>query len=68
MPAVAVRHGRLVLFIFNGFKGYLDGSSSLRGDGISRVLYEKGSTTGGEMKFDDTFRTGKGEGNLLCKN
>jgi len=25
VPAVAVRRGRLVLFIFNRFKGYLDG-------------------------------------------
>jgi len=68
VPAVAVRHDRLVLFIFNGFKGYLDGNFSLRGYEISRVICEKGSTTGGEMKFVDTFGTGKGEGNLLSNN
>jgi len=31
VPAVAVRRGRLVLFIFNRFKGYLDGISSQKG-------------------------------------
>lgn len=69
MPAVAVRRGRLVLFIFNRFKGYLDGIIS-PGNGyrFTRVLCEEGRIFGVEMKFFDTIRTGKGEGNLLCKN
>jgi len=35
---------------------------------ITRVLYEKGSIYGVEIKFFDTLRTGKGESDLLCKN
>ena len=30
MPAVAVRRDRLVLFIINRFKGYLDGNYTLK--------------------------------------
>ena len=69
MPAVAVIRRRLVLFIFNRFKGYLDGiTNPQQGNSITRVLYEKGSIYGVEMKFFDTLRTGNGESNLLCKN
>jgi len=32
VPAVAVIRERLVLFIFNRFKGYLDGKLSPKGD------------------------------------
>ena len=57
MPAVAVIRGRLVLFIFNRFKGYLDGifSPSKSGYGLTRVLCEGGSTYSVEMKFVDTM-------------
>jgi len=70
VPAVAVRRGRLVLFIFNRFKGYLDGIilPGKGGNRFTRVYNEEGSIFGVEMKFFDTIRTGKGEGNLLCKN
>ena len=69
MPAVAVIRRRLVLFIFNRFKGYLDGiSNPKQGNIIARVLYEKGSIYRVGIKSSDTLRTGKGESNLLCKN
>lgn len=68
MPAVAVRHERLVLFIFNRFKGYLDGISSQKRYGFTRVLCEKVSILGVEMKFFNTLRTDNGESNLLCNN
>lgn len=38
------------------------------GNRFTRVYNEEGSIFGVEMKFFDTIRTGKGEGNLLCKN
>jgi len=41
VPAVAVIRKRLVLFILNRFKGYLDGKICLLKDDFSRVLYEK---------------------------
>ena len=69
MPAVAVIRKRLVLFIFNRFKGYLDGViSPQQGTVIARVIYEEGSIYGVEMKFFDTIRTGNGESNLLSNN
>jgi len=39
VPAVAVIRRRLVLFIFNRFKGYLDGIISLKQDTIILELY-----------------------------
>jgi hypothetical protein len=53
VPAVAVRRKRQVLFIFNRFKGYLDGIIS---------------PNGGEFIFHYTLETGKGESNLLSNN
>ena len=42
VPAVAVIRKRLVLFILNRFKGYLDGKFiSLIRDTFTRVLYEE---------------------------
>ena len=41
VPAVAVIRRRQVLFIFNGFKGYLDGTLSLKRDWYARVTYEE---------------------------
>ena len=68
MPAVAVKQGRLVLFIFIRFKGYLDSLSSLKKERIRLEFYGGGrSTTRGEMKFFNTCRTGCGENNPLCK-
>jgi len=41
VPAVAVIRRRLVLFIFNRFKGYLDGIiSPKKGTIFTRVIYE----------------------------
>jgi hypothetical protein len=68
VPAVAVIRKRLVLFIINRFKGYSDGKIRLTRDNFSRVLYKEVVLMSGEMKFVDTLGTGKGEGNLLCKN
>jgi hypothetical protein len=69
VPAVAVIRKRLVLFILNRFKGYSDGNITLFRDNISRVLYKEVVLVSVEIKFVDTYkRTGKGEGNLLCKN
>ena len=71
MPAVAVIRKRLVLFIFNRFKGYLDGISSPKRD--TNILefnvrkYE--STVGVEIKFYNTKHgTGLGESIFLCNN
>ena len=42
VPAVAVIRKRLVLFIFNRFKGYLDGENSpLQRYILTRVLYRE---------------------------
>ena len=69
MPAVAVIRRRLVLFIFSRFKGYLDGKISPKQDTVfTRVIYEKVSIYGVELKFFDTLRTGNGESNLLSNN
>jgi len=38
VPAVAVIRRRLVLFIFNRFKGYLDGKISLKYDTVLLIL------------------------------
>ena len=69
MPAVAVIRKRLVLFIFNRFKGSVDGKlpSEIRYV-FTRVLYEEVSICGVELKFFDTMTTGKGESNLLSNN
>ena len=70
VPAVAVTRGRLVLFIFNRFKGYLDSkSSSQRGLIYTRVLCERGCTD----EWSDEILwyhlgTDKGESDLLCIN
>jgi hypothetical protein len=37
-------------------------------DNFSRVLCKEVVLVSVEMKFVDTTGTGKGEGNLLCKN
>ena len=69
MPAVAVRQGRRVLFIFNRYIGYLDG--------VQRLLLvpatlefdmweEYVGIIGVEMKSFDTNKTGNGEGKPLC--
>ena len=69
MPAVAVIRRRLVLFIFSRFKGYLDGKISPKQDTVlTRVIYEKVSIYGVELKFFDTLTTGNGESNLLSNN
>ena len=69
MPAVAVIRRRLALFIFSRFKGYLDGKISPKQDTIfTRVIYEKVSIHGVELKFFDTLTTGNGESNLLSNN
>jgi len=39
VPAVAVIRKRLVLFIFNRFKGYLDGIISLKQETVMLELY-----------------------------
>jgi len=39
VPAVAVIRKRLVLFIFNRFKGYLDGIISLKLETVMLELY-----------------------------
>jgi len=41
VPAVAAIRKRLVLFILNRFKGYLDGRICLNGNNFTRVLYKK---------------------------
>ena len=69
MPAVAVIRKRRVLFILNGFKGSLDGQNDFIKSSIWLEFYVRSTVLlGGEMKFCDTLRTGKGEGSLLCKN
>jgi hypothetical protein len=69
VPAVAVIRRRLVLFIFSRFKGYLDGKISPKQDTVlTRVIYEKVSIYGVELKFFDTLTTGNGESNLLSNN
>jgi len=72
VPAVAVRQERLVLFIFNRFKGYVDGINCLifRLQIILEFSYKRGRfrINSVKIKFVDTFRTGKSEGNPLCKN
>lgn len=54
VPAVAAIRKRLVLFIFNRFKGYSGGKISLFWYNFSRVLCEKVVLMSGEIKFDDT--------------
>jgi len=49
-------------------QGSLPYNLACKGNRFTRVLCEEGSIFGVEMKFFDTIRTGKGEGNLLCKN
>jgi hypothetical protein len=69
VPAVAVIRKRQVLFILNRFKGYLDGQNDLISSSIWLEFYVRSTVLlGGEMKFYDTLRTGKGEGSLLCRN
>jgi len=72
VPAVAARQERLVLFIFNRFKGYLDSITSLpkKEYEFTRVLCRGINLVllGVEMKFFDTLRTDKGENNPLCIN
>ena len=69
MPAVAVRQGRRVLFIFNRYIGYLDCVQRLErvpvtlefnmGEGYVRII-------GVEIKSFNTNRTDNGEGKPLC--
>lgn len=54
VPAVAAIRKRLVLFIINRFKGYLDGKICLYWNDFSRVLCEKVVLMCGEIKFVDT--------------
>ncbi len=60
MPAVAVRRGRLVLFIFIRFKGYLDDIFRPKIQGTDIVEFDvrdKFRTVGVEMQFIDTIGT-----------
>lgn len=69
MPAVAVRQGRRVLFIFNRYIGYLDGVKWLREVPITLefdIGEEDVGIVGGKMKFVNTNRTDDGEGKPLC--
>ena len=54
VPAVAAIRKRLVLFILNRFKGYLDGKICLKRNNFSRVLYKEVVPVSGEMKFNHT--------------
>jgi hypothetical protein len=54
VPAVAAIRKRLVLFIINRFKGYLDGKICLDWYDFSRVLCEKVVLMCEEIKFVDT--------------
>lgn len=69
MPAVAVRQGRQVLFIFNRYIGYLDGVKWLKKVPITLefdIGEEDVGIVGVKMKFANTNRTGDGEGKPLC--
>ena len=70
MPAVAAIQGRLVLFIFIRFKGYLDGFyRSIRVRKNESLIEEANiRAIGVEIECFDTDGTGKGEGKPLCKN
>jgi len=69
VPAVAAKRRRLVLFIFNRSKGYLDGLFSHQQETNKLEFYvRRGVFMELELKFIDTIRTGHGEGNLLCNN
>lgn len=69
MPAVAVIRKRQVLFILSRFKGYLDGQNDFKKSSIWLEFYVRSTVLlSGDMKFDDTLGTGKGEGSLLCIN
>jgi hypothetical protein len=69
VPAVAVRQGRQVLFIFNRYIGYLDGvqrlilvPATLEFD----MWEEYVGIIGGKIEFANTNRTDNGEGKPLC--
>ena len=67
MPAVAVIRKRRVLFILYRFKGYPDGQNDFKKSSIWLEFYVRSTVLlCGELKFDDTIGTGKGEGRLLC--
>lgn len=69
MPAVAVRQGRRVLFIFIRYIGYLDGVQRLLivPDTLEFDMWEVDvRIVGGEIKSFDTNKTGNGEGKPLC--
>jgi hypothetical protein len=68
VPAVAVIHKRLALFIVNRFKGYPDGKISKNVATILLEFYARRWKREGEIKFYDSLTTGKGESDLLCKN
>jgi len=69
VPAVAVRQGRRVLFIFIRYIGYLDGVQRLLivPDTLEFEMWEVDvRIVGGELKSFDTNKTGNGEGKPLC--
>jgi len=69
VPAVAVRQGRRVLFIFNRYIGYLDGVGRLKKVPITLefdIGEEYVGIVGVKMKCANTNRTGNGEGKPLC--
>ena len=69
MPAVAVRQGRRVLFIFNRYIGYLDGVRRLR-KVPATLEFDMGEENvriiGVQMKSANTNKTDNGEGKPLC--
>ena len=69
MPAVAVRQGRRVLFIFNRYIGYLDGVQRLIKVPVTlefNMREENVRILGVKMKFANTKKTDNGEGKPLC--
>lgn len=69
MPAVAVRQGRRVLFIFNRYIGYLDGVQRLILVPVTLefdMWEENVRIIGVKMKFANTNKTDNGEGKPLC--
>ena len=72
VPAVAVIRKRLVLFIFNRFKGYLDGKSSQDRKGTNLLEYNVRWKYGSILERRDEILssvevTGKSESDHLCK-
>ena len=68
MPAVAVRQGRRVLFIFNRYIGYLDGVQRLVKVPVT-LEFDMGEENvriiGVQMKSANTNKTDNGEGKPL---